>query len=134
MIIDKNAFFCNAQAETTVGTHLSDTVLDTVKLGDAIDELYFVASVHTAVTTTGGKVKIQFVTDDNAAFASPAVLWETAALEVASLGKGAQLGAVRVPKAGKLERYLGVQIVISDAVLSAGAFDAFLTKDIQTNL
>ena len=54
-------------------------------------------------------------------------------LEVASLGKGAQPGAVVYLKQG-LERYLGVQIVISDAVLSAGAFDAFLTKDPQTNL
>ncbi len=123
-----------AQAETTVGTHVSNNVIDTLKLGDAVNELYFEARVGTKCTSAGSAtVKIQFVTDSSESFGSPAVLWDSGAIAVASLVDKYEFGTVRLPKPDKLERYLAAQIIIGTAALTAGKFDIYLTKNPQTN-
>jgi len=40
------------------------------------------------------------------------------------------LAAVRLPS-GSYERYLGVRYTVASGPLTAGKFDAFLTKDVQ---
>lgn len=134
MILDKNLIMSKAQAETTVGTHVSNNVIDTLKLGDAVNELYFKAVVETACDSAGSAtVKIQFVTDSSESFGSPAVLWDSGAIAVASLVDKYEFGTVRLPKPDKLERYLAAQIIIGTAALTAGKFDIYLTKNPQTN-
>lgn len=134
MILDKNLIMSNAQAETTVATHLSDNVIDTVELGDAVNELYFKAVVETACTSGGAAtVNVRFVTDSDEDFGSPTVLWESGATAVASLVDKYEFGTVRLPKPDKLERYLAAQIIIGTAALTAGKFDIFLTDNPQTN-
>lgn len=136
MILDKNLIMSDAQAETTVATHTSDNVIDTVELGDAVNELYFEAVVETACTSAGSAtVQIKLITDPNETLDDgPTVLWESDAIPVASLVDKYKFGTVRLPKPDKLKRYLAAQIIIGTAALTAGAFDIYLTDNPQTNI
>lgn len=136
MILDKNLIMSDAQAETTVATHASDNVIDTVELGDAVNELYFEAAVETACTSAGSAtVQIKLITDPNEALDSgPTVLWASDAIAVASLVDKYKFGTIRLPKPDKLKRYLAAQIIIGTAALTAGAFDIYLTDNLQTNI
>ena len=135
MILDKNLILSDAQAETSTGTYLSDNIIDTVKVGDAVNELYFVACVETTCTSDGSAtVEIQLVTDSDVNIGSPTVLWSSGAIPKASLVDKYCFGIVRLPKADKLERYIAAQIVIGVAALTAGAFDIYLTDNPQTNI
>ena len=135
MILDKKLIMSKAQAETTVGTHVSNNVIDTLKLGDAVNELYFEARGGTKCTSGGAAtVQVKFITDPNEALnAGPTVLWESGAIAVASLVDGYLFGSLRLPKPDKLERYLAAQIVIGTATLTAGTFNIYLTDNPQTN-
>ncbi len=135
MILDSNLIMSNKQAPTTIATHDASVIIDTVELGDAIDELYFVAQVNDAVTSAGTPtVNIKLLTDDNSAFGTADTLWELGATAKANLTKGKELAIMRLPKLGKVKRYLTAQIIIADAVLTAGSFSLFLAKDPQTNI
>ena len=135
MILDKNLILSDAQAETTATTHLSENIIDTVKVGDAVNELYFVAYVETACTSAGAAtVEIKLVTDSDVNMGSPTVLWSSGAIAKASLVDKYCFGIVRLPKVNKLERYIAAQIVIGVAALTAGAFDIYLTDNPQTNI
>jgi len=135
LILDKNLILSDAQAETSTGTYLSDNIIDTVKVGDAVNELYFVAYVETACTSGGSAtVEIKLVTDSDVNIGSPTVLWSSGAIPKASLVDKYCFGIVRLPKANKLERYIAAQIVIGTAALTAGAFDIYLTDNPQTNI
>lgn len=135
MILDKNLIMSNAQAETTQATHVSDNVIDTVALGDAVNELYFKAVVETACTSDGSAtVQIKLITDPNEALDDgPTILWASDAIAVASLVDKYEFGTIRLPKPDKLKRYLAAQIIIGTAALTAGKFDIFLTDNPQTN-
>lgn len=136
MILDKNLIMSDAQAETTVATHASDNVIDTVELGDAVNELYFEAAVETACTSAASAtVQIKLITDPNEALDDgPTVLWASDAIPVASLVDKYKFGTIRLPKPDKLKRYLAAQIIIGTAALTAGAFDIYLTDNLQTNI
>jgi hypothetical protein len=135
LILDKSLILSDAQAETTVATHVSDNVIDTVELGDAVNELYFVASVETACTSSGSAtVQVKLVTDSDEALGSPTVLWASDVVPVASLVDKYVFGAIRLPKPDKLKRYIAAQIIIGTAALTGGAFDIYLTDTLQTNI
>lgn len=135
MILDSNLILSDAQAETTTGTYLSDNVIDTVKVGDAVNELYFVATVETACTSGGSAtVTVNLITSDNENLGSPTILWSSGAIAVANLVDKYCFGMVRLPKPEKVKRYIGAQIIIGTAALTAGAFDIYLTDNPQTNV
>jgi len=135
LILDKNLILSDAQAVTTATTHLSENVIDTVEIGDAVNELYFVAYVETACTSAGAAtVEVQLVTDSDSAISSPTVLWSSGAIPKASLVDKYCFGIVRLPKPEKVERYIAAQIVVGVAALTAGAFDIYLTDNPQTNI
>ena len=135
MILDKNLILSDAQAETTATTHLSENIIDTVKVGDAVNELYFVAYVETACTSAGAAtVEIKLVTDSDVNMGSPTVLWSSGAIAKTNLVDKYCFGIVRLPKVNKLERYIAAQIVIGVAALTAGKFDIYLTDNPQTNI
>ncbi len=135
MILDKNLILSDAQAETSTGTYLSDNIIDTVKVGDAVNELYFVAYVETACTSGGSAtVEIQLVTDSDVNIGSPTVLWSSGAIPKASLVDKYCFGIVRLPKPEKVERYIAARIIVGTAALTAGKFDIYLTDNPQTNI
>jgi len=128
-MIDYSLQFCDAQDETTVDTHISDNIVDTLVAGDALNELYFVARVETACTSGGSAtVQVKLVTDAASTMdTGPTVVFSTDAIAVASLVDKYLFCCVRLPKPSKLARYLGAQIIIGTAVLTAGKIDAYLT-------
>jgi len=135
LILDKNLILSDAQAVTSVGTHLSENVIDTVEIGDAVNELYFVAYVETACTSAGAAtVEVQLVTDSNSAISSPTVLWSSGAIPKARLIDKYCFGIVRLPKPEKVERYIAARIIVGTAALTAGKFDIYLTDNPQTNI
>ena len=135
MILDKNLILSDAQATHLAVTSVSENVIDTVKIGDAVNELYFVAYVETACTSAGAAtVEVQLVTDSDSAISSPTVLWSSGAIPKASLVDKYCFGIVRLPKPEKVERYIAAQIIVGTAALTAGKFDIYLTDNPQTNI
>lgn len=92
------------------------------------DEVFLVITVDTTATS-GGSATGQFalVTDDNSSFTSPAILFQTAAIPVASLVQGFVIAIVALPVSDLYERYIGIQQVTAVAAFTAGKINAFLT-------
>lgn len=143
MIVDKFNEFSDAQAVTA--TAISTNVIDLSPLGGGQgvntvrdigsgEELYLVVrTVETATAAGAATLNVSLESDSTENLAtSPTVHFSTGALALAAFGTaGAQVAAVKLP-AGDYERYLGVRFTVATGPLTAGKFDAFLTKDVQS--
>jgi len=142
LILDKNLILSDAQAPRTKAAYLSDNIIDTVEIGDAVNELYFVACVETACNGgSGATVEVKLVTTDSitenagvVTLNNPVTLWSSGAIGFATLTDKYCLGIVRLPKPERVRRYIAAQIIIGTADLTAGAFDIYLTDNPQTNI
>ncbi len=133
MYIDKFAQFSDAQAPTTgttASTNTFDTSTATRSIGSGEPVWLVVQCVTTA--TSGGSNTTQAVLQDSADDSSYSTVLSGVATAVASIVAGFNLLRVQLPTG--LRRYLRVAYVIAVADLTAGAFDAFLTHDIQDNV
>ncbi len=135
MILDKQNEFSDAQAVTV--TAISANVLDlgaTNVLKDlgAGEPLYLVIGVTVAATAVGAATVVFSLESDSdiGLVTSPTVHFATAAIGKAVLVAGYRVAAVPLPL-GDYERYLGLRYTVGTGPLTAGAFDAFLTKDVQ---
>lgn len=137
MIIDREGLFSDAQAVTA--TAISSNVVDlgatptTRDIGHG-EPIYLVVQTETAATDAGSDatLTITLESDSTADLAtSPTTHYSSGALAFAAFSPaGTRLVAVALPE-GDYERYLGVRYTVADGPLTAGAFDAFLTKDPQ---
>lgn len=138
MILSEVDEFADALALSTAGTALI-LVGDVMDLGAGpnplydIDNLYLVITIDTAVTS-GGAASVTFTlaSDAQAAIAvdgSATVHWTGGAVAKATLVAGYVYGIVQLPKQPLYERYLGILQQTSTTVLTAGKFNAFLTRD-----
>lgn len=143
MILDERLEFVDAVALNTgaPATFLLGDVVDLwanlpatgqnrdIGLGE---ELFFVATVDTTATSGGAATLVlNLITDDNSAMASPAIVYSTAAIPVATLVAGYRICAVALPIEGvAYERYLGISQTTGTAAFTAGKINAFLTKDV----
>lgn len=121
---------------TATGTALHGDVIDFGgdQIGDG-EPMYLVIQVTTAVTSAGAAtVKFELASDAAAAIATDGSATVHAATE--AIGKASLVaGYTRViplpPAAGNsYERYVGVLTTVGTAALTAGAVNAFLTKDV----
>lgn len=133
MLRDAQLAFSDAQAVTTAAANASTNIVD--YLGPAPsdmgvgEEMWLVISVNTAVTSAGAaNVVFTVQTDDNSSFSSAATLYTSASLAKATLVAGYRVAAIRVPTA--CERYIRV-VYTPDATLTAGKFDAYLTRNVD---
>lgn len=140
MILDRFNEFSDAQAETTVAAHPSDSVVDLLAAGDAESRrMRFHCVTNETLTSSGSAtVQIKLETDSDEAFGSAATLYDTGALDFdvatgvfTAGGKVTGKGGLILPS--NCERYLRVTYTIAVAVLTAGKFDAFLSNDADTN-
>lgn len=143
MILDKRLEFADALAINT-GAAATYLLGDVVDLNPAAqppanqvrdigrgEEVFFVATVDTALLSATGTFTLQLITDDNSAMASPAVIWSSSAMAQAALGVGVVIAAVALPIEGvAYERYLGIQQITGTAAFTAGKINAFLTNDV----
>lgn len=139
MIIDAFNEFSDAQAVTS--TAISSNVIDLGPVDDNAtrdigtgEDIYLVVVTQTAAADSGNDATLTVTLEsaDNAALSSnPVAHFSTGALPFATFSpQGAVLACVRVP-AGNYKRYLGVRYTVASGPLTAGNFDAFLTKDVQ---
>ena len=132
MILDKNLILSDAQDANAPA--FSENIIDTVKVGDAVNELYFVAYVETEFVGSGS-VEVKLVTEDgltNDNFNNPDILWTSGAVPVANLKDKYCFGMIRLPKPEKVKRYIGAQIVPTN--ITSGKLDIYLTDNPQTNI
>lgn len=139
MIMDESLEFADAATATATGTANFGDVID-LGTGSATDPghgetVYLVVMVATTVTSAGAAtVAFQLASDSSTSLATngtQTIHFTSAAIGKASLTAGTQVLCVPLPSGdlSAYERYLGCQIIIGTAALTAGAFDAFLTKD-----
>ena len=141
MLLDSQLMFSDAQAvtSTTISTNVYDTNTNnspnTVKDLGAGEPLYLIVQTQTTCTDVGSDatLTVSLESDSTADLAtSPTVHFSTGALAFASFATaGTRLCAVRLPD-GAYERYLGVRYTVSNGPLTAGKFNAFLVKDVQS--
>lgn len=138
MILSEVDEFADALALNTgaAGSYLVGDVMD---LGSgpnplyAIDDLYLVITIDTAVTSVGAAtVQFSLCSDAQAAIAvdgSQTTHWQSGAIAKATLIAGYVVGVVELPKQPLYERFLGIVQTTGTAAVTAGKFNAFLTPD-----
>jgi hypothetical protein len=145
MFIDKELQFADGTwAPTATGDNISTNVLDTSPLGGVPtanggrdlgqgENLWLVITVKTAVTSGGAAtVDFRLRTDSAASLVSaPVDLVSSGAIAKATLVAGYQV-KLKLPSA-TYKKYIGVNANIGTAVLTAGAFEAEIVKDLQAN-
>lgn len=135
MMVDYLNQFSDAQAvtATAVSTNIIDLGGTTQDVGNG-ETLYLVVSTETAATDTGSDatLTVTLESDSTADLAtSPTTHYSSGAVAFADFSPaGTQFVAVALPM-GDYERYLGVRFTVAAGPLTAGNFDAFLTKDVQ---
>lgn len=134
MILDKLAEFCDATALNTggAGTYTLGNQIDTQVVNSFLangEPVYLVIRVATTATS-GGSATGTFlvVTDDAVDLSSGTTLATSQTFTVASMLAGVTILAIALPYATYL-RYLGIRQTTATAAFTAGAVDAFLTKD-----
>jgi len=136
MIIDRYNLFSGTQAETATGTYDSDNVVDLGEAGDAeFQPTRLHIQVPTACTSDGSAtVQFKLVTSDDEDFSDSTTLWASDEIDYAELTQGYKVtGVSGLSLPSGCLRYLKAQYIIGTAALTAGAFDAFLSKDGDSN-
>jgi len=130
LILDSNLILSDAQEAKTAG--FSQNIIDTVEVGDAVNELYFVAYVETECAGTGS-LEVKLITNDenDATIGNWETLWSSGAVPVANLKDKYCFGMIRLPKPEKVKRYIGAEIAPTG--ITSGKLDIYLTDNPQTN-
>lgn len=138
MILDKELEFSDGQAVTS--TAISTNVIDLGATDNTLrdigtgQDVYLVVQTRTAATDTSSDatLTVTLESDSTANLATSATVhFSTGALAFAAFSvAGTAIAVVRLPNA-LYRRYLGVRYTVASGPLTAGQFDAFLTKDIQ---
>ena len=139
MIIDAFNEFSAAQAVTS--TAISTNVIDLGPtqstqrrdIGNG-EDVWLVVQTKVAATDTSSDATLAVTLEsaDNEVLSTNATVhYSTGALAFAAFSPaGTAIAVVRLPNA-LYRRYLGVRYTVASGPLTAGQFDAFLTKDIQ---
>lgn len=137
MYFDKQAEFSDSQAVTA--TAISTNVMDLnpafnynsgVDIGTG-EDIYLVLQCDTAATAAGAATVVVTLESSAAAgLTSSTVHFTSPTYALTDMTAGKTLAMVKLPS-GTYLRYLGVRFTVATGPLTAGAFSAFLTKDIE---
>lgn len=150
MYVDTQNEFSDSQLVTA--TAISSNVIDlfTMGLGAGTsdvtpntrldigqgEDIYLVVNTAVLVTDSGSDATLTISlesADDVGLTTNAQVHFSSGALAFAAFAPaGTNLVALKLPSA-LYRRYLGVRYTVAAGPLTAGAFDAFLTKDLQQN-
>ena len=133
MRLDNLLVFSDDQDDTTVTTHVSDSVVDLGVGGDAIGrELWLDVHVTTKCTSDGAAtLAAALYTSADEAFGTSTLLVSGATIALANLDAGDKVLVCRVPP-GAL-RYLRITYTIGTAALTAGKWSAQLVDGIDAS-
>ncbi len=138
MILDERLEFADAAALSQAGTsiYLLGDVIDLESARDvgSGEQLFLVIQVTTAVTS-GGAATVKFILASDAAAAialdgSATYHGQTFDVPKATLVADYQLVIPLPPEDPAYEQYLGVLTDVGTAALTAGAVNAFITRDV----
>ena len=137
MILDELLEFVDATAiATATGAALAGDVIDLGAVPQDFGHgkaMYWVVNISTAVTSgAGATVQFKLMSDAAAAInpATGTVHVDTGAIAKATLVAGyMRVYPMPLGVGNVYERYLGVTTTVGTAVLTAGAFNSFLTYD-----
>lgn len=136
MYLDAFAEFADSQAVTAsaisnvmdLGPLGGSQLIRDIGLGEPI---WLIVLTNVTCTDSGSDatLTVSLESDDNVGLTSATVHATTVAIAFATFATaGSTVWAIRIPP-GAYERYLGVRFTVASGPLTAGAFDAFLTKD-----
>lgn len=136
MYVDKQLEFSDSQAVTAsaVSTNVADlnpafNYNSGVDIGTG-EDVYLVIQTDVAATAAGAAtVSVTLESSAAAGLTSSTVHYTSPTWQLADLTAGKTLTMVKLPS-GTYLRYLGVRYNVSTGPLTAGAFSAFLVKDI----
>ena len=145
MILDERLEFADAvSVAAAAGTALIGDVIDMETARDigAGEPIYLVIQCDTSIITGGnaGTIKFQLASDAQAAIAtdgSATVHFDTGTFvtdgdDANGLDAGATIAVITLPMEGKVyEQYLGILCTVGTTEVTAGAINAFLTKDVS---
>lgn len=144
MLYDKQNEFSDAQTvtATALGTNVID-LIPTNTLAGPVNALVnqgghgamFLVILCNETVTAAGAATVQFSleSDSDAALStSPTIHYQSGAIPKTALIAGQAVAIVPLPF-GDYEKYLGVRYTVGTGPLTAGKFDAFLTREVQFN-
>lgn len=137
MILDAQNEFSDSQAVTSTAISTNVIDLDAASIPKNIggsEPLYLVIQTAVTCTDTGSDATVAFTLESDSAAAlnsSPTVHFSTGTLAFATYATAGTRVAVTPLPFGDYKRYLGVRYTVASGPLTAGAFDAFLTRDPQ---
>ena len=145
MILDERLEFADATSvAASAGTALIGDVinLETARDIGSGEPIYLVIQTATSIITGGaaGTIKFQLASDAQAAIAtdgSASVHFDTGTFvtdgdDANELDAGTVIAVVALPMEGRAyEQYLGILCTIATTTVTAGAINAFLTKDVS---
>ena len=133
MLLDKENLFSDSQLLTTTApsTNLIDMGDDDAKIQSFVErESDIIVTVDVALTG-GTSVQVQVEVDDDVAFGSPTLLFQSGVVLAASLVAGFQFRIGKVPPHTS-EQFMRLNYVIA-GVFTAGSVVAGFVLDRQTN-
>ena len=147
MYVDKNLELSDSQPVTS--TAISTNVIDLMTVDSAGgtaaanviqdigqgEDLYLVVqtAVACADVSSDATLTITLESDTAVGLGTSTVHFSTGALAFAAYATaGTQVLLLKLPPA-EYKRYLGIRYTVASGPLTAGQFDAFITKDIQKN-
>lgn len=137
MIFDKQLMMSEGQNPATAAEHPSTNVIDLDKLGkdSGVSNIEVYCRVKTAVTSAGTNATVAFKLETSSAEdfdgGAEVTLFDTGDIAEATLVKDYRPFKIKLPRGTK--RYLRMVYTIGTQALTAGAFDAGLILDDQTN-
>lgn len=144
MILDTQTTFADGQAVTS--TAISENVIDLNPMGGPNatqnigigEHTYLLVETDVTCTDSGSDatLTVTLESDDAADLAGSATVhYSSGALAFADFATaGTRLVAVRLPEQDTYQRYVGVRFTVASGPLTAGAFNAYLAKDIPNNV
>lgn len=136
MILDSQEYLANAQAVTATGDTPSTNVLDTLVAQDeGLGESVYINALVTTTPTSAGAATVQAVlqgSPDNSSW-TDIVAGPSLAYNAAGAAAGQFLLQAKIGPYAQTYRYLRVAWRVGTAVLTAGNFSAFITKDAGIN-
>ena len=136
MYVDKQLEFSDSQAvtATAISTNVADlnpafNYNNGVDIGTG-EDVHLVIQCDTAAAAAGAAtVQVTLESSAAAGLTSSTIHWTSSTWQLADMTGGKTLASVKLPS-GTYLRYLGVRYTVSTGPLTAGAFSAFLVKDI----
>lgn len=136
-LLDAQNEFSDSQAVTSTAISTNVIDMDAAAIPKNVGgsgAMFLVIQTAVTCTDTSSDATVAFTLESDSAAAlnsSPTVHFSTGALAFAAYATaGTRVACVQLPF-GDYKRYLGVRYTVASGPLTAGAFDAFLTRDPQ---